>query len=145
MAIHSEKVAYYPHTLPDHHTNLIDQAKNPLIPREPYGGKVVAMQRVAERVEPRRRYGVVYERQHTSKEQEGGHLERLISVQEVIDTLDVPESTVRHWVATGRLKERGRVWLARPGGRGTPLVSQAEAEFLINNRPPMGRPRKRSK
>jgi hypothetical protein len=69
----------------------------------------------------------------------------LVTVREVVDTLKVPPSTVQHWVATGRLQERGRIWLGKPGGRSTPLVSESEAESLKNTPPPMGRPRKRRK
>jgi hypothetical protein len=102
------------------------------------------MLRVAETEKPRRRYGVVYERQLTGGK-EGEQLERLITIQDAIDILNVPPSTVWHWFTTGRLQERGRVWLAKPGGRGTPLVSEAEVESLKNTRPPMGRPPKRKR
>jgi hypothetical protein len=70
--------------------------------------------------------------------------DRLVTPQEVIDTFHVPESTVWTWLANKKLQERGRLWLAAPGGRSSPLVSMNEAESLIKNRPQMGRPPKRT-
>jgi hypothetical protein len=133
MAANAEKPAYYSHTLPEHGSEIVNEGKwQPS--KEPEVAK------------PGKKYGVVYERQRTSEEQGEGHLERLISVQEVADSLQLNPGTVRYWVATGRLKERGRVWLAKPGGRGTPLVSQAEAESLKNEITPKGRlPQRRTK
>jgi hypothetical protein len=96
-------------------------------------------------VNPRKRRGVIYKRQRSGGKEGEGQPERLMTVQEVVDTFNLPPSTVQHWVATGRLKERGRIWLGKPGGRGSPLVSESEAESLKNNPPPMGRPRKRRK
>jgi hypothetical protein len=136
---------YFHASVPEHKAALDDQAKNPLIPREGNGEKVVSMQRVAEIEKPRKRRGVVYERRRIGDEGEKEQPERLVTVQDVVDTLSLPPSTVKHWVATGRLKERGRIWLGKPGGHGTPLVSESEAESLKNNPPPMGRPRKRKK
>jgi hypothetical protein len=105
----------------------------------------VATRGVVESAKPRRRYGVVYERQLAGEKEGEQQLERLITVQDAVDILNVPPSTVWHWFTTGRLKERGRVWLAKPGGRGTPLVSESEVESLKNTRPQMGRPRKKKK
>jgi hypothetical protein len=124
----------YSHTsVPDHVADLHKQAENPQTPQPGNGEKAVPMQRV------------VFERRRSGDKKGEEQPERLVTVQDVIDTLNLPPSTVKHWVATGRLKERGRIWLAKPGGRGTPLVSESEAESLKNNRPPMGRPRKRRK
>jgi hypothetical protein len=133
IAYTSEKPAYYPHTLPDHGSEIVNEGM-----WQPSEEQEVA--------KPKKRYGVVYERQRISEEQGEGNLERLISVQEVADSLHLNPGTVRYWVATGRLKERGRIWLAKPGGRGTPLVSQAEAESLKNEISPKGRlPQRRTR
>jgi hypothetical protein len=135
-----------PERIEEHKADLADQAKNPLIPREPYGEKVVSMLRVAEREEPRKRRGVVYERQRAGAEGKKEQPERLISVQDAGDLLNVPQSTIGYWIASGRIKERGRVWLARPGGRGIALVSESEVVSLKNERSPMGRiPQRRYK
>jgi transcriptional regulator with XRE-family HTH domain/transposase len=68
--------------------------------------------------------------------------DRLVTAQEVSNTLHLPESTVWTWLTNGTLRERGRLWHAEPGGRSSPLVSMNEAEALKTNRPPMGRPPK---
>jgi hypothetical protein len=61
---------YYFHaSVPEHKDDLDDQAKNPLIPREGNGERVVSMLRVAETEKPRKRRGVVYERQRAGGEQ----------------------------------------------------------------------------
>jgi hypothetical protein len=129
MATHFEKPAYYPHSMPEHGSEIVDKGKwQPS--KEP------------EVVKERKRRGVVYERQRSGgKEGEGP--ERLMTPKEVIDTLQLPPSTVWTWVATGKLRERGRLWNANPGGRSRPIVSLDEAEALKNSRPRMGRPRKR--
>jgi hypothetical protein len=132
MVANAERYAYYPHTMPDHGGEIVDEGKwHPS--KEP------------EVTKPTKRRGVVYDRQRAGDEGKKVQPERLVTVREVVDTLNVPPSTVQHWVATGRLKEWGRIWLGKPGGRSTPLVSESEAESLKNNPPPMGRPRKRRK
>jgi hypothetical protein len=132
MVTNAEKSAHYPHTLPEHGNEIVREG-NWQPSKEP------------EVVKPRKRRGVVYERRREGDEGKKEQPERLVTVQDVVDTLNLPPSTVKHWVATGRLKEWGRIWLGKPGGRGTPLVSESEAESLKNNPPPMGRPRKRRK
>jgi transcriptional regulator with XRE-family HTH domain len=52
---------------------------------------------------------------------------------------DVSYRDVLRWHNSGRLKELGRRWLARPGGRSIPLVSQAEVAYLKDNPPPVGK------
>jgi hypothetical protein len=132
MANTPEKPVHYPHTMPEHGTHIVDEGKwQPS--KEPEVAK------------PRKRRGVVYERQRAGDEGKKVQPERLVTVREVVDTLNVPPSTVQHWVATGRLQERGRIWLGKPGGRSTPLVSESEAESLKNNPPPMERPHKKRK
>jgi transcriptional regulator with XRE-family HTH domain len=117
-----ESPTHYPHTsVPDHASRLVGEGK-------------------FQKAKARRRPRATYEKPQL---QEGEQPERLMTVQEVIDILQLPPSTVWTWLATGRLKERGRIWHVEPGGRSSPLVSQSEAEYLNNNRPPMGRPRKR--
>jgi hypothetical protein len=126
MATHPEKPAYYPHTLPEHGSEIINEGK-----WQP--------SKELEVVKPGKRRGVVYERRRSGGKERDEQPERLITVQDAIDTLNLPPSTVWHWFTSGRLKERGRVWLAKPGGRGTPLVSEAEVHSLINERSPKGR------
>jgi hypothetical protein len=134
---------YYhaPERIEEHKVDLVDQAKNPLIPREPNGEKVVSMLRVAEREEPRKRRGVVYERRRAGGEQEQELPERLMTPQQITDILQLPPSTVWSWLSQKRLREWGRLWLAEPGGRSRPLVSLSEAESLKEKRR-VGRPRK---
>jgi hypothetical protein len=132
VATNFEKSTYYPHTMPDHGSEIVDEGKwQPS--KEPEVAK------------PSKKAGVVYERRRVGDEGGKEQPERLMTVQDVVETLNLPPSTVKRWVATGRLRERGRIWLGKPGGRGTPLVSESEAESLKNNPPPMGRPRKRKK
>jgi hypothetical protein len=132
MVTNAEKSAYYPHTMPKHGDEIVAEG-NWKTSKEPEVAK------------PTKSRGVVYERRRIGDEAEKKQPERLVTVQDVVDTLNLPPSTVQHWVATGRLRERGRIWLGKPGGRGSPLVSESEAESLKNNPPPMGRPRKRRK
>jgi hypothetical protein len=136
---HSVRIPYFHASVPDHVNDLRKQAENPQSPRVRNGENAVPMQSVAERGKPRRRRGVVYESQLGS-EQEGQELpERLMTAQQVIEILKLPQSTVWTWLANGRLREWGRLWLAEPGGRSRPLVSLSEAESLKNERSPMGR------
>jgi hypothetical protein len=121
-----------PHTLPEHGSEIVKEGKWQFS-KEPEVAK------------PSKKAGVVYVRRRVGDEGETVQPERLVTLREVVDTLNVPPSTVQHWVATGRLQERGRIWLGKPGGRSTPLVSESEAESLKNTPPPMGRPRKRRK
>jgi hypothetical protein len=58
-----------PERLQEHKADLDDQARNPLIPREGNGERVVAMQRIAETEKSRKRRGVVYEGQRAGGEQ----------------------------------------------------------------------------
>jgi hypothetical protein len=133
MATNPEKPAYYPHTMPGHGAEIVREGKWQLS-KEPEVAK------------PRKSRGVVYETRRSGAEKEEEQPERLISVQDAGDILNVPQSTIGYWIATGRLKERGRVWLARPGGRGIALVSESEAVSLKNERSPMGRiPQRRYK
>jgi hypothetical protein len=132
MVANGERSAYYPHTLPEHGSEIVNEG-NWQSSKEP------------EVVKPGKRRGVVYERRREGDEGKKEQPERLVTIRDVVDTLNVPPSTVQHWVATGRLRERGRIWLGKPGGRGSPLVSESEAESLKNTPPPMGRPRKRKK
>jgi hypothetical protein len=125
-------INYFHGSVPEHLADLSDQAKNPRAPKEDNGEKAEPMPRV------------VYARRSRSGGKEGEKQpERLMTVQDVIDTLHLNPSTAWHWFTTGRLKERGRIWLAKPGGRSSPLVSLDEAEFINKNRPPTGRPPKR--
>jgi hypothetical protein len=116
---------HYPHSsVPDHAPRLVDEGK-------------------FQEGKRRRRSRVVYQQRH-SRDKTGQEVpEQLMTVQDVIDTLQLPPRTVWSWFSTGRLKERGRVWLAEPGGRGSPLVSLAQGESLKNERPPRGRPPKK--
>jgi hypothetical protein len=67
--------------------------------------------------------------------------DRLITLKEAADLYpkEVKYADVLRWHYSGRLKEKGRRWLARPGGRSIPLVSQAELAYLKDNRPPIGK------
>jgi hypothetical protein len=130
MVTNTEKSAHYPHTLPEHGSEIVREGKwQPS--KEP------------EVVKPGKRRGVVYERRREGDKGGKEQPERLMTVQEVIDTLHLNPSTAWYWFTSGRLKERGRIWLAKPGGRSSPLVSLDEAEFINKNRPPTGRPPKR--
>jgi transcriptional regulator with XRE-family HTH domain len=51
---------------------------------------------------------------------------------------EVSYGDVLRWHYSGLLEEQGRRWLARPGGRSIPLVSQVEVAYLKDNRPPRG-------
>jgi hypothetical protein len=128
-----------PEHIKEHRDDLIDQAKNPQAQREGRGEKAEPMPGVAERAKPRRRRGVVYERQRTSADEAQDLPERLVTAQQVIDILQLPPSTIWTWLANGRLREWGRLWLAEPGGRSRPLISLSEAESLKNERSPLGR------
>jgi len=119
--------AAYPHTsVSDHARHLVDEGKW----QEAKSGRGASI--------------AFQKRQEKEKDRQVSP-DQLMTVQDVIDTLGLPASTVWSWFATGRLKERGRVWLAEPGGRGSPLVSKGQAESLKNDRPPRGRPPKRKK
>jgi transcriptional regulator with XRE-family HTH domain len=121
--------------IPDHyeHTNVPEHA-----PRLVGEGKF-------QEAQARRRTNIVYQSRDAKDKVGQVAPDQLVTVQDVIDTLHLPPSTVWSWFATGRLKERGRVWLAEPGGRGSPLVSKDQAETLKNERPPRGRPPKRKR
>jgi hypothetical protein len=129
MANTSENPSHYRHTMPEHGSEIVDEGK-----WQP--------SKELEVVKPRKRRGIVYERQRSGGKEGEEQLERLMTPQEVIDTLQLPPSTVWTWVATGKLQERGRLWNANPGGRSRPIVSLDEAEALKNNRR-VGRPPKR--
>jgi hypothetical protein len=66
--------------------------------------------------------------------------DRLMTLKEVADLYpdELTYDDVRRWHYSGLLEEQGRRWLARPGGRSIPLVSQLEVAYLRDNRPPRG-------
>jgi transcriptional regulator with XRE-family HTH domain len=68
------------------------------------------------------------------------HTDRLITLKEAAALYpdEVSYSDVLRWHYSGLLDEQGRRWLARPGGRSIPLVSQVEVAYLKDNRPPRG-------
>jgi transcriptional regulator with XRE-family HTH domain len=67
--------------------------------------------------------------------------DRLLTLKEAANLFpdEVSYSDVLRWHYSGRLEEQGRRWLARPGGRSIPLVSQAEVAYLKDHRPPVGK------
>jgi hypothetical protein len=74
------------------------------------------------------------------KDKEGAQLsDRLITLKEAAGLYpdEVSYGNVLRWHYSGRLEERR--WLARPGGRSIPLVSQAELAYLKDHRPPVGK------
>jgi hypothetical protein len=83
-----------PEHVEEHKADLTDQAKNPPIPREPYGEKVVSMLRVAEREEPRKRRSVVYERQRSQYDSQyiKANADRL--TKRFLDALQNPEDSL---------------------------------------------------
>jgi DNA-binding XRE family transcriptional regulator len=66
--------------------------------------------------------------------------DRLMTLKEAAGLYpdDVSYSDLLRWHYSGRLEEKGRRWLARPGGRSIPLVSQAQVAYLKDHRPPVG-------
>jgi transcriptional regulator with XRE-family HTH domain len=66
--------------------------------------------------------------------------DRLITLKEAAALYpnEVSYGDVLRWHYSGLLEEQGRRWLARPGGRSIPLVSQVEVAYLKDNRPPRG-------
>lgn len=66
--------------------------------------------------------------------------DRLITLKEAAGLYpdDVSYGDVLRWHYSGLLEEKGRRWLARPGGRSIPLVSPVEVAYLKDNRPPRG-------
>jgi transcriptional regulator with XRE-family HTH domain len=68
------------------------------------------------------------------------HTDRLLTLKEAAALYpdDVSYGDVLRWHYSGLLEEKGRRWLARPGGRSIPLVSQVEVDYLKDNRPPRG-------
>ena len=69
--------------------------------------------------------------------------DRLVTVQEAVELTGLPYGTVTRWLSIGRLQERGRLWLADPKGRSSPLVSATEVMYLNVHRPSTGRPPKK--
>jgi transcriptional regulator with XRE-family HTH domain len=68
------------------------------------------------------------------------HDDRLITLKEAANLYpdELSYGDVLRWHYSGLLEEQGRRWLARPGGRSIPLVSQVEVAYLKDNRPPRG-------
>jgi hypothetical protein len=66
------------------------------------------------------------------------HTNRLLTLKEAAALYpdDVSYGDLLRWHYSGLLEEKGRRWLARPGGRSIPLVSQVEVDYLKDNRPP---------
>jgi hypothetical protein len=66
--------------------------------------------------------------------------DRLMTLKEAAGLYpdEVSYGDVLRWHYSGLLEEQGRRWLARPGGRSIPLVSQVEVAYLKDNRPPRG-------
>jgi hypothetical protein len=66
--------------------------------------------------------------------------DRLITLKEAAGLYpdEVSYGDVLRWHYSGLLEEQGRRWLARPGGRSIPLVSEVEVAYLKDNRPPRG-------
>src|SRR5918998_4441961 len=109
---HSVRIPYSHSSVPDHVDDLHKQSENPQLPRVGNGEKTELMQSVVESAKPKRRRGVVYERQGTSEEEAQDNPERLMTAQQVIDILQLPPSTVWTWLANGRLREWGRLSVA---------------------------------
>ena len=65
----------------------------------------------------------------------------LITLEEAQERTGVKYGTLSRWLYDGKLKRRGRVNHPAPGG-GKVLVAAEDVDYLANNRPKMGRPRK---
>jgi transcriptional regulator with XRE-family HTH domain/predicted DNA-binding transcriptional regulator AlpA len=69
----------------------------------------------------------------------GKQPDRLVTIKEGVSLTGLPHGTIGRWLSAGRLKERGRQWLARPGGRSIPMYSLADLTYLKDNPPPIGK------
>ena len=65
--------------------------------------------------------------------------DRLVTIKEGVRLTGLPHGTIGRWLSARRLKERGRQWLARPGGRSIPMYSLADLTYLKDNPPPVGK------
>lgn len=65
-----------------------------------------------------------------------------ITIEEAARQYGIPEGTIRRWLVKGHLHEIGRIRYSAPGG-GKVLVDAEEVRELADNRPKLGRPKKR--
>ena len=66
-----------------------------------------------------------------------------ITIEEAAREYGIPEGTIRRWLVKGHLHEIGRIRYSAPGG-GKVLVYAEEVRELADNRPKLGRPKKRT-